>query len=104
MYGRIICSAIYVDDEIQHVHQPKNIKTGFVVCGRRHHNCLEIIKLIGKTNYTTTKIQGFLTENDYFVNRAQAFVIAKIKGQIIPERQLKRKHGLFYELLSEDLY
>jgi hypothetical protein len=35
----IICSALYYNDGASHLHQPKNIDTGFVICGRRHHNC-----------------------------------------------------------------
>lgn len=37
----IICAAIWYDDKITtHKHQPKNIKSGYVVAGRRHHNCI----------------------------------------------------------------
>lgn len=35
----IICAAIWYNDGKEHIHQPKNIKKGFVICGRSHHNC-----------------------------------------------------------------
>lgn len=36
----IICAANYYNDEVKRDFEPSNIKTGFVVCGRRHHNCI----------------------------------------------------------------
>jgi hypothetical protein len=41
----ILCAAILVEDGEEHLHQPRNIKTGFVICGRRHHNCYRILEL-----------------------------------------------------------
>lgn len=42
----IICSAIHFDDSKEHVHQPVNIKSGYVVCGRRHHSILHFHELL----------------------------------------------------------
>ena len=44
----IICSAIHFDDGEEYVHQPKNIKTGLVVCGMRHCNVFTTISLIAQ--------------------------------------------------------
>ena len=104
----IICSAIWFNDNKEHVHQPKNIKRGFVISGRRHSNCFSSVQSIGKTlGYHTTRvvkqgflleespIQGFLTNTDLFVDRLTGGKIAHKAGQT---NELKKK------LFSEDLY
>jgi len=35
----ILCAAIWCNDGKKHVHQPRNVPKGFVIGGRRHHNC-----------------------------------------------------------------
>lgn len=46
----ILCAAIYINDGKKHSQQPVNIKTGYVICGRRHNNCYQTIKSItGRT-------------------------------------------------------
>jgi hypothetical protein len=75
----LMCSAIHYQDKGMYSHQPKNIKSGFVVCGRRHHNCLATVGLLkGKTSIET--VQGFLTNEDNFVDREEAARIAKNNG------------------------
>lgn len=94
----ILCSVIHYDDGKEHVHQPLNIKTGFVVCGRRHHNIFYSVYVINGNNklddYAT---QGFLTRNNLFLNRQEAYILAKENGQLIHSH----KEG---ELFSEDIY
>ena len=87
--NKILCSAIYVDDERKYEGQPKNIELGFVVCGRRHHNCFATIRMIFEEleNLIPYKkagkvTQGFLTSDDIFLNRKDAFKVAKDAGQI----------------------
>ena len=93
----ILCSAIHNDDGKVHVHQPRNVTSGFVVCGRRHHNCFTTLALIGiKPN--KDQVQGFLTSRDQFVTREEGSVIAKKSGHI---QKTQLKHD---ELISEDLY
>ena len=110
----ILCSAIYYRDNKIYPHQPKNITSGFVVCGRRHHNCF--VTLFTLMNLNNPELwengagvdknvitQGFLTSEDKFVTRAAAFIIAYAASQIIrtvPEEQLHHPTQLF----SEDLY
>lgn len=99
----IMCSAIYYDDNKEHPHQPLNIKTGFVICGRRHHNCFATVAILSDINYELKKlhpIQGFLTNDDYFVDREEAFIIAKNANQIKPATRLvlfKNVNHLFSE-------
>jgi len=98
----IICSAIWFKDGNTHEHQPKNINSGFVICGRRHHNCYITAHILLNTEslewteLDNTAIQGFLTNTDRFVDRDEAFEIAKNVGQV----KSKKKKLLF----SEDLY
>ncbi len=98
----ILCAAIHFDDGKHHDHQPKNIKTGFVICGRRHHNCFaSVMSLIGIDGCISLKeddqIQGFLTSKDIFLNREEAYILAKSCGQIGGDDGEK-------ELYSEDIY
>ena len=99
---RILCAANHYDDGIEHDHKPRNIKTGFVVCGRRHHNCINIFAMIVGFPYTEeahtlhrTEEQGFITNLDRFVTREEAAEIALAAGQI--EKKI-------ITLYSEDLY
>lgn len=94
----IVCAAIWYDDGIKHEFAPRNIESGFVVCGLRHHNCLDIVSMIRK-NFEdwkiTNKNQGFLTSKDRFVDRKDAYLIAS--EYIDQFHQVNR-------LFSEDLY
>ena len=92
----VLCAAIWFNDGKEHVHQPKNIKEGFVICGRRHHNCFMSKKLCEEySEIKGTAVQGFLTSKDIFLNREEAGKLAFEQKQI-PE--------LTDCLFSEDLY
>lgn len=91
---RILCAAIWFDDGITgRVHQPKNIDTGYVICGRRHHNCFATHAVFRDRDFvlkSTEVEQGFVTSNDFFVDRKEAARIAYLAGQIdfLPEALL----------------
>lgn len=101
---RILCAAIHIDDGIQHLHQPVNILSGFVVAGRRHHNCIYTASLLAGSDLRIQHAmkqrdnQGFLTSHDRYVSRSMALLIARKENQLLqPE--------LISEILtSEDLY
>jgi hypothetical protein len=94
----IICAAIHVNNGKVYVHQPKNITTGFVICGRRHHNCFATLSLINdEPKDKLVMIQGFLTNEDKFYNRSDSYKIAVESGQTIDDSAAKT-------LISEDLY
>ncbi|HEY0657270.1 MAG TPA: hypothetical protein VGD05_02290 [Pyrinomonadaceae bacterium] len=96
MKNYIVCSAIYYDDGIERVHQPKNIKTGIVITGLRHCNCFAIAKeLFQNRDYIGKEIQGFLTSENVFVNRELA---GKIAVRACQTKELKS------QLFSEDIY
>lgn len=98
---RILCAAIYIDDGTHHLHQPKNIATGFVIAGRRHHNCIYTTSLLGNIARSVIERrdnQGFLTSQDRYVSRSEALEIALREHQVIQPELVQ------YELISEDLY
>jgi hypothetical protein len=101
---RILCAAIHIDDGKNHTHQPVNILSGFVVAGRRHHNCIYVASLIAEhvpelqRAIKSRDSQGFLTSHDRYVSRSMAEVIARNEGQLL-------EPDLISEILtSEDLY
>lgn len=88
----ILCAAINFNDTI--------------VCGRRHGDCYVIIKNLLEKYITPSDMperedQGFITSENRYVSRKEAFKIAFAQKQII--------HNMFeehedIELTSEDLY
>ena len=94
----VICAAIWFKDGGKYEHQPKNIDTGFVVCGRRHHNCFMVSYICLADKHSEVKgtaIQGFLSSKDIFLTRKEAGALAYKMKQIN-----EPTHCLF----SEDLY
>lgn len=103
----IICAANYYNDENEHIDQAANIAIGFIVCGRRHFNCISTFAKIVGFPYTIdaqkirqTEVQGFLTNTNRFVTRKQALQIATKANQLIHYVKLDSNIGL----TSEDIY
>ena len=98
----IICAAIWFKDGNKYSHQPRNIESGLVVCGRRHHNCFLTAfelnggkKIEGLSEANAKAVQGFLTSDDIFVDRKEGGQIAFDAGQTAKLTEC---------LFSEDLY
>ncbi len=108
---RLVISAVWVDDGQRHVHQPRNIDTGFVITGYRHCNCHYTLYLMGQIELTMDgkraeripgqKVDGFLSNKNNFYNRKDALEIAKKANQII-NKDGKLRGGT--QLTSEDLW
>ena len=103
---KILCAANHYDDGKEHTHMPRNISSGFVVCGRRHHNCIHSFALMVGFPYSEeslelmrTEEQGFLTTDDYFVTREEAMLIAREANQFVEEVSDKAK-----QLYSENVW
>jgi len=94
-YTFILCAAIHYLYGNRYSHQPKNIDKGYVLCGRRHHNCILTGSIFGVKTTTNNSIQGFLTSIDTFVNREEAGTIAYMAKQTDVEKNM---------LFSEDLW
>ena len=103
--SRIICSAILFKDDKKHYHQPKNVKTGFVIAGRRHCNCIMTMAIFLEDDLTRDRliylnkigVEGFLTSDNRFLDRAEACKEAIENGQVDKDKV----SGVLY---SEDLY
>ena len=98
----IICAAIWFKDGNKYSHQPRNVDSGLVVCGRRHHNCFLTAfelnggkKIEGLNEVNEKAVQGFLTSDDIFVDRKEGGQIAFKAGQTSTLKDC---------LFSEDLY
>ena len=100
----IACSAIWFDDGKEYVHQPFNIKSGYVIAGLRHHNCFATLSILTNKNQSHLqyeKVQGFLTSKGRFVNRQEGLVVARSANQVSADF-IAHKHNA--ELHSEDIY
>ena len=107
----IICSAIWYPELLnnlggndRHVFLPKNIEKGIVICGRRHHDCINTVYILTRLRSVTVaedatgeSTQGFLTNTNRFVDRREGMDIAIACGQVDEAKAGK-------ELYSEDLY
>jgi hypothetical protein len=103
----ILCASNWYNDGEKHTHAPINVHRGFVVCGRRHHNCIDIFAMIVGFPYDDkgnrihrTEVQGFLTNTNRFVSRKEALIIATEAKQLIHEVKLDSNVGL----TSEDVW
>ena len=101
----ILCSAIHYDDGvINSRRRTRNYpETGIVICGYKHPDIIGILPTNNKMRndgkiYTCT--QGFLTSLGRFVNREEAYLIAKNQNQLLENSNFKNKTILY----SEDLY
>jgi hypothetical protein len=108
----IICSAIHFNDGKKYEHQPKNIELGFVVAGRRHHNCYATLSALGDALGLEERVrklidvigrdkQGFITNTNRFVDRKEGMRITKAANQLINPSLHPEDEGI---LTSEDLY
>lgn len=101
----ILCSAIWYKDMKRPSYNPINITEGGVLCGHRHtHVISQMYALTGKRTVTFGEdsvgehVQGFLTNQNRFVDRIEAAQIALEAKQI---SELKYSQTMLY---SEDLY
>ena len=113
----ILCAAIWYQDGKKHNDQPENIDNGFVICGRRHNNCYSVIEALSKhdknirlsvdkiensmTDEQYKKHHGFITSMDRYVDRKEAYEIAKLNDQI---KFVKDSSDEYKILISESLY
>lgn len=99
MSEHVICAAIWYKEQKRAHSLPVNVDKGVVICGHRHPHCIAtFIALTGKRSVLTEcgeYEQGFLTNLNRFVSRAEAAIIAFEARQIA--KTVK-------QLYSEDLY
>ena len=93
----ILCAAIHYKVRDSLVHRPSNVENGIVICGWRHHNCIEIASRIGINK--EEHVQGFLTSKNRFLTREEARTFAIEVDQIFADETFHKDM-----LFSEDLY
>lgn len=101
---KIYCAAIWYKDLPTAKYLPNNIEKGLVVEGHRHGDIIRtVVNLLGKRtvekgeNSVGETVQGFVTNENRFVDRSEAMKIARSANQIISDTN-------FPELYSEDIY
>lgn len=83
---------------------PKDSEYPQIVCGKRHCDCFEWM-FNHKVEYDKiTHIQGFLTDEDVFVDRYEAFQIARAADQLLPEAREEYVNKAITQLFSEDVW
>ena len=90
--------------------KPKGCEYFQIMCGKRHCNVLEMMYKFGIKYEKLTAVQGFLTEDDQFVDRYDAAQMAFHSGQMKKDTDIYEKmckdtefinaHALF----SEDVW
>ena len=101
---RIICAAIHCKNGMKsESFGPANIYSGIVISGLRHNDCISIVIALSLENPTQIEIvQGFITNKNRFVDRYEAYEIAKREKQLHPKYEnFKGDEAI---LFSEDLY
>jgi hypothetical protein len=98
----LLCAAIWYKDLPTMRLLPKNCNKGIVLCGWRHANIIAQMEATMRLrtvargeNSVGEYVQGFLTNDNRFVDRAEAAVIAFKSGQT----KAKKKY-----LFSEDVW
>lgn len=90
--------------------KPKGADYFQYFCGKRHCNVFEVMYKLGIEYEKATAVQGFMTNDDQFLDRYDAARMAYYSGQLSPDTELWQKmacdDGEIYahELYSEDLW
>ena len=90
--------------------KPKGFDYFQIMCGKRHCDVLEIMHLLRINHEVTTMVQGFLTDEDQFVDRYDAARMAFFSGQLPKDTELWQKMSRddklqnAYALYLEDLW
>lgn len=90
--------------------KPKGCDYFQIMCGKRHCNVLEMMYKLHIEYEKLTAVQGFLTEDDQFVDRYDAARMAYYSGQLSPDTELWQKmakdEDMIYShpLFSEDIW
>jgi len=97
----ILCAAIHYDDGLEYENSPTQF--GLVICGRRHSDCHNTLEaLIGEhANMVTRDHQGFLTSENRYVGRKEAWHIAISNNQVKFGPTQTDENSI---LISENLY
>jgi hypothetical protein len=89
--------------------KPKGCEYFQIMCGKRHCKVLEMMYKLGIEYEKKSVVQGFLTDDDQFVDRYDAARMAYHSGQLKSDTELwqkmKQTDEIYaYPLFSEDLW
>lgn len=90
--------------------KPKGCDYFQIMCGKRHCNVLEMMYNLRIEYEKATAVQGFLTEDDQFLDRYDAALAAYYSGQLSPDTELWQKMASeetsmnAHPLFSEDVW
>ena len=90
--------------------KPKDSEYYQIMCGKRHCNVLELMYKHGLDYHKVGAVQGFLTDEDQFVDRYDAAQMAFRSGQMLKDSDTYQKMSAdpdaiyAYPLFSEDLW
>ena len=90
--------------------KPKGCDYFQIMCGKRHCNVLEMMYNLRIEYDKLSATQGFLTDEDQFVDRYDAAQMAYRNGQILPDSDLLEKMNAdpdmlnAYQLFSEEVW
>lgn len=97
----ILCSAVHYKNGAK--SNVIGVESGTVIFGKRHNDCNIILRCLfgDSVAIPEREQQGFLTSQNRYVSRSEAFKIAKSNKQIIHKMFDNDREG---SLTSEDLY
>ena len=90
--------------------KPKGSEYFQIMCGKRHCNVLEMMFKLRIEYDKATAVQGFLTDEDQFLDRYDSALAAFQSGQLSPDTDLWKKMASeelsmnAHLLFSEDLW
>ena len=86
---RILKAAIHFENKVQWTITVKNLDTGIVVNGYSHSDCIHNA-ITKRVSVKLPQTEGFITNENRFVNREEAWGIALAAKQINPEDCIKQ--------------
>ena len=75
-----------------------------IMCGNRHCDVFEKMHNMHIDYDRQSAEQGFLTNDATFVDRYEAFKIARTADQLLPEAKEEYKDKIITQLFSEDVW
>lgn len=75
-----------------------------IMCGNRHCDVFEKMHNMHIDYDRQSAEQGFLTNDATFVDRYEAFKIARAADQLLPEAKEEYKDKIITQLFSEDVW
>lgn len=75
-----------------------------IMCGKRHCDVFQKMYNMHIDYDRQTAVQGFLTDNNTFIDRYEAFKIARAADQLLPEVKEEYKDKTITRLFSEDVW